>query len=649
MSDRTDRDREYRRQRRLDPTFRQNEQERRRINRQNNRELTNARQRENRSRAANRLREIDGNQYLGESYSDDCPPLLIGSMSVECSHCRALSFVTEHGRIKRNCCHNGKIKLNPTHPYPETLKQLLLGNDNDSMNFRQNIRFHNSSFAMTAFCTTQEIQFKGISCVALRGEVNAMATTSIMPANNEKPRFAQIYIHENETALACRTSERCKPSVLKIIQDVMQLNPYAQVYKSLFEAYKRHPTESVRLEFHKLTTTDGRRYNLPTSGAAAEVSAVVVTGAEGLIPDHVQFIAYPKHQFVCQKMYKLSHHVEPMVFPLLFPSGDPGYSLNVPNNAGSSRVTAVQYFGWRLRVLRDFNIFTSAGRLSQQYILHGYITMEWNRLNYIKSHQNLFRRETLQGLIDHVQYSSANTSDIVRLGRAVILPSSFVGSPRAMQQHFQDCMALSRDVGRPDLFVTFTANPQWPEIREYLSQLPTGFTASDIPHVVVRAFYCRFEEFVKEIAAGKVFGKVMGYTFNIEFQKRGLPHAHCLFILNPRDKLLTPSSIDRFICAEIPPKDNFPNLHQKVSKHMLHGPHKQLHVMTKQVASEIIHNLEEDMEFCNLISATQEILDLRKIDLNKDDFDLAHLPSDRQEKLLQLLQDMLLFPNPLRL
>nr|XP_042909753.1 uncharacterized protein LOC122271690 [Parasteatoda tepidariorum] len=34
MSDRTDRDREYRRQRRLDPTFRQNEQERRRINRQ---------------------------------------------------------------------------------------------------------------------------------------------------------------------------------------------------------------------------------------------------------------------------------------------------------------------------------------------------------------------------------------------------------------------------------------------------------------------------------------------------------------------------------------------------------------------------------------------------------------------------------------
>lgn len=86
-----------------------------------------------------------------------------------------------------------------------------------------------------------------------------------------------------------------------------------------------------------------------------------------------------------------------------------------------------------------------------------------------------------------------------------------------MQQHLQDAMTLSRDIGRPDLFVTFTANPQWPEIQEFLQQLPSGFTASGIPHVVVRAFYCRFEEFVKEIAAGNVFGKIMGYTFFFYF------------------------------------------------------------------------------------------------------------------------------------
>nr|XP_015905007.1 uncharacterized protein LOC107437499 [Parasteatoda tepidariorum] len=195
--------------------------------------------------------------------------------------------------------------------------------------------------------------------------------------------------------------------------------------------------------------------------------------------------------------------------------------------------------------------------------------MEWNRFNFIRNLQNQFRRETTNGLIDRVQNSSANTSEPIRLGRVVILPYSFSRSSRSMQQYFQDAIALSREVGRPDLFITFTANPQWPEIHDFLRSQGTGFNASDIPHVVVRAFYCRF---VKEIASGKVFGQILGYTFNIEFQKRGLLHAHCLFILNPKDKLLTPEALDRFICTETPDRDNFPNLHNKVMKHMLHGP-----------------------------------------------------------------------------
>ncbi|GBM96057.1 hypothetical protein AVEN_111450-1 [Araneus ventricosus] len=33
-----------------------------------------------------------------------------------------------------------------------------------------------------------------------------------------------------------------------------------------------------------------------------------------------------------------------------------------------------------------------------------------------------------------------------------------------MQQNYQDAMAMVRKFGRPDLFVTFTCNPSWPEI-----------------------------------------------------------------------------------------------------------------------------------------------------------------------------------------
>ena len=58
----------------------------------------------------------------------------------------------------------------------------------------------------------------------------------------------------------------------------------------------------------------------------------------------------------------------------------------------------------------------------------------------------------------------------------------------------------------------------------------------------------------------------------IEFQKRGLPHAHILFILDKDDKPREPASIDKIVCAEIPNPDTHPRLHEIVMKNMIHGP-----------------------------------------------------------------------------
>jgi hypothetical protein len=46
----------------------------------------------------------------------------------------------------------------------------------------------------------------------------------------------------------------------------------------------------------------------------------------------------------------------------------------------------------------------------------------------------------------------------------IILPLTFQGSPRYMQQNYQDAMAIVWTFGRPDLFVTYTCNPFWPDI-----------------------------------------------------------------------------------------------------------------------------------------------------------------------------------------
>ena len=40
------------------------------------------------------------------------------------------------------------------------------------------------------------------------------------------------------------------------------------------------------------------------------------------IPNKVDFVVYPKDVPQCQILYKFSHHVEPMAFPLLLPNGN---------------------------------------------------------------------------------------------------------------------------------------------------------------------------------------------------------------------------------------------------------------------------------------------------------------------------------------
>ncbi|XP_074342253.1 uncharacterized protein LOC141679735 [Apium graveolens] len=58
----------------------------------------------------------------------------------------------------------------------------------------------------------------------------------------------------------------------------------------------------------------------------------------------------------------------------------------------------------------------------------------------------------------------------------------------------------------------------------------------------------------------------------MEFQKRGLPHAHIVLWLVAAEKLLTLEDIDSVISAKIPDKEADPKGYKAVSQLMMHGP-----------------------------------------------------------------------------
>ena len=65
---------------------------------------------------------------------------------------------------------------------------------------------------------------------------------------------------------------------------------------------------------------------------------------------------------------------------------------------------------------------------------------------------------------------------------------------------------------------------------------------------------------------------MIGLIYEIEWQKRGPTHTHILGIRDPGSKPRMPEDFDSIVCAEIPDKDKFPELHTIVTTFMMHGP-----------------------------------------------------------------------------
>ena len=138
-----------------------------------------------------------------------------------------------------------------------------------------------------------------------------------------------------------------------------------------------------------------------------------------------------------------------------------------------------------------------------------------------------------------------------------------------MFQIYQDALTIVRKFGKPDLFITFTCNPLWDEIR---CNLLLNQKATDRPDLIVRVFRQKLRELLNDILKKHVFGKPIAHVYTIEFQKRGLPHAHMLVILADDCKPRDPSDYDMIVCAELPDPDLNPKLHQIVKRCMLHDP-----------------------------------------------------------------------------
>ena len=496
-----------------------------------------------------------------------------GSFSKVCSHCNALAWPKERATI---CCKQGKITL-PLIPSPPPRLMELYDVNQD---FLKRIRAYNNSFALASMGCKQ-IRFPtGVSSFKVQGKIHHFLG-SLLPTENSEPKFAQLYFHDSEHEMinrarnmenfgGSRTPARGEAvqewtpaaaassldSILESLQSIMHdHNPLVQSFKMALEI--ESPDFQLILSEKKAPTNEhSRRFNLPSS---SEIAAILPGEGKGNLDIVVHCREGP-----LQRISTIHRLYDPLHYVIPFPFGTEGWRRDLYTERGV-KISPVDFYSYRLQVRQgEHNTLMKSRRLLQQYAVDQWAKVQLCRLEWAEHNQKTIRAEKYSGL-----YDAEFAGDLADAGTKIILPPSVYGSPRFYTQAFQNAMTIVRKYGKPDFFITFTCNAQWPEIK---SALFPGEQPSDRPDICARVFKLKLDCLMDDLLKKHVLGHVLAHNYTIEWQKRGLTHAHILLIMADESKPRTPELIDKVVSAELPDKNKSPRLFEIVSSRMIHGP-----------------------------------------------------------------------------
>ncbi|KAL3068642.1 hypothetical protein niasHS_016746 [Heterodera schachtii] len=198
--------------------------------------------------------------------------------------------------------------------------------------------------------------------------------------------------------------------------------------------------------------------------------------------------------------------------------------------------------------------------LAQLYTISYNNRIEAQKVQYMKQLQGQKRLVRVPALLQWVQQIRNNKGLKGPIGQIFMTDAHFRGSRQFYQKEYANCMTICREIGKPDLLITFTMDPECEELDNLLPIGPDGKRQQwhDRPDIVCRLFIDKRDELLNDLTKKMVLGYVTAWFFSLEFQLRGLPHIHvCLTLDWERIRLhgviQSPEDyMSEYICAEIP-------------------------------------------------------------------------------------------------
>ena len=543
-------------------------------------------------------------KYINGEYLFNQP---CGHWNQPCRHgCGYIHLSSSTPGTRKKCCANGRLssasdefdeELTVEHDLsllPNFLRRILYTN----RDFTQKSSTYNNLVAMAA---TVVCNYRNTSGFTRRGDgpqsvfMNGRVHHYMRSASNTSQNCGLSYFIFDDIASMAGSADRVNvdPEILtNICEGLRNENPYCIELRFLGVEARQRAEGNVVIP----RMIDQRRH--------FDVCSVVNNRQTGEMILHVQTRGYSVSHVNLD-----SEKVEGLCFPLLFPYGEPGYTngnkhrlspdeyamsrlLKPEKGMSGNYLTAKADFGPyhfvdsrtgepfhddaslfevnRYKVPGEYisrelrvNRFMLMSRLAQYWLMDFYSRVLDQQMSAVRKlqgrilmGQNRMRRVNLTEQ-EEDERREAGFNGEEDQGNESYLPASVHGSPRHMASLARNALVLVSEYGCPHVFITLTCNPKWPEI---LSQLLLGQTAFDRPDVTGAVFKTRLDQFKMNLRHGKYFdGRKPIYEFHvIEYQYRGLPHAHLVARLENahdihdqnHDDLIT--FVNKFFIAEMP-------------------------------------------------------------------------------------------------
>ena len=533
------------------------------------------------------------------------PLRLQWTLANPCSYCGCvLFFVGDGPKIRQKCCSNGHVlRSNNSFPHLKPLPPALL---NYCLTYKnhmgRNAVSYNNLLSLGACGIENESETGGFETI--HGDHSLLLhgrTYHFLPNNT---RTGGLYFFTYDAMQEMQSYGDRTMNTRNENGEIKHYRFYGNIGEALYN-------EQVQINYLvRECVAQGNfarqeimpRLNLSTT--AFEIASIV---SEDANRPNRRIVFQLRNEPYPSSISLMSNLMEPLCYPIFFPYGEKGWGDDIrkqykfhdyilhrfllPERDVSGRLLLMPTQSTPPRLI-PFSRFQLMFRLGQTYL----VDMISRNIDY-RLQFNAFTQYTLFGQtrptaqpnndinsLDEVPTTRDEENDGEENQKSTFLSQSFHGSRRHLLNLAQNAICLVSEFGRPTLFITFTCNPNWPEIKEMLFE---GETAYDRADITTKVFHEKLDRFLHNMRNGKYFGHRHKPTYElrvIEYQQRGLPHAHMVFQLDNIPDWKTEKEelalwIDENINATYPvidtdSSDRLKCIHSLIKTHMVHKCYK---------------------------------------------------------------------------